>query len=88
MLNIIKKKVLSFSKKNVHAIDNKKNEIKSNYAIYNENLKLLESIGPTQITTSESYILEGSDIIFDNLNGFIISENNTIITDQDKNKFI
>ena len=58
MLNIIKKGIIVL-KKNVHAIDNKKNEIKSNYAIYNENLKLLESIGPTQITTSESYILEG-----------------------------
>tara|TARA_Y100000768_G_scaffold352236_1_gene303674 strand:- start:19725 stop:22130 length:2406 start_codon:yes stop_codon:yes gene_type:complete len=81
-----KKKGVIVLKKNVHAIDDKQNEIKSNHAIYNENLKILKSIGSTKISTSENYILEGNDITFDNLNGFIISDNEAKITDQDNNK--
>ncbi len=81
-----KKKGIIILKRNIQAIDNKKNEIKSNYAIYNEKLKLFESIGPTEIITVENYSINGSDIIFDNLKGFISSKKKTVITDPDLNK--
>jgi len=81
-----KKKGIIILKRNIEVIDNKENKINSGHAIYNENLKLLESIGPTKIITSENYIIEGDDIIFDSLNGFIISKKKTTITDPDKNK--
>ncbi len=73
-------------KKNIEANDNKNNKLFSNFAIYNENLKKLNSIGATKIITSENYVIEGNDIIFDDLNKFIISEKKTTITDLDKNK--
>ena len=63
-----------------------KNKIKSNNAIYNESLQILESKGPTEIITSENYIVSGNDIIFDDLNGFINSNKKTTIIDKDKNK--
>ena len=51
-----------------------------------KNLKLLTSKGLTKIITSENYLLEGNDIIFDDLNKYIISDNETTIKDQDNNK--
>ena len=71
-------------KKNIEANDNKNNKLFSNFAIYNENLKKLNSIGATKIITSENYVIEVNDIIFDDLNKFIISEKKTTITDKDK----
>ena len=43
-------------------------------------------MGPTTITTTEKYIIEGEDIFFDNGKGFILSEKNAVITDKEKNK--
>ena len=80
-----KKNGIIILKKNIQAIDNKENKIKSNNAIYKENSKTLESIGPTEIITAENYIIKGSDIIFDDLNGLISSDNKTTVTDPDKN---
>ena len=54
----------------------KNNKLFSNFAIYNENLKKLSSIGSTEIITSENYTIKGNDIIFDDLNKFIVSEKN------------
>ena len=81
-----KKNGIIILKKNVEATDKKKNKILTNHAIYNENLKLLKSIGPTTINTSENYSLEGNDIVFDDINKFISSDKKTIIVDQDQNK--
>ena len=66
-------------KKNIEANDNKNNKLFSNFAIYNENLKKLNSIGATKIITSENYVIEGNDIIFDDLNKFIISEKKQLL---------
>ena len=73
-------------KKNVKAIDNEMNEVYADYAEYNEGLKTLNTIGKTNIKTSEGYILEGKDIVFDNLNKYIKSQSLTTITDQNNNK--
>ena len=72
-------------KKNIRALDSKKNEIISNNAIYKENTKILESIGPTEIITVENYVIKGSDIIFDDLNKLITSNSKTTVTDPDNN---
>ncbi len=81
-----KKKGLITLKNNIEALDRKKNTLNSDFAIYNENLKKLTTIGPTKIITSENYIIEGKDIVFDDLNKFISSEKETKIIDQEKNK--
>ena len=86
MLNIIKRRNYNL-KKNIRAIDNKNNEIRSDHAIYNENSKTLESIGLTEIITAENYVIKGSDIIFDNLNKTIRSEEKTILQTLIKTKF-
>ncbi len=72
-------------KKNVIAKDNKNNTIKTEYAFYNERTKIFESLGPTQVITTENYIIEGENIIFDNSKKIIFSENKAKITDEDKN---
>ena len=58
------------------------------YLFFLENSKTLESIGPTEIITAENYIIKGSDIVFDDLNGLISSNKNTTITDPDKNTIL
>ena len=40
---------------------NNNNIIKSDYAEYNEKTKILKTKGPTNITTSENYLIEGND---------------------------
>ena len=81
-----KKNGIIILKKNIEATDNKNNKFFSDEAIYNENLKKLESIGFTKIITNENYIIEGNDIILDDKNKFISSNKKTIITDENRNK--
>ena len=73
-------------KENIKAIDNKNNIIESENAIYYENTKVFKSFGPTKIITSDQYIIEGSDITFDNQKKFITSSNKALVTDLDNNK--
>ena len=65
-------------------IDN--NIIRTEFAEYNENTKIFKSFGPTTIVTSENYFIKGEDITADIKNKVIESKNDTVITDQDKNK--
>ena len=71
---------------NITATDNKKNIIKTNYAEYNDNTKVFKSIGATKVITSENYKIESKNVIFDNKNFIIKSEDNAIITDLENNK--
>ena len=71
---------------NIEAKDNQQNRIETKIAEFDENKKIFKSIGPTTITTTEKYIIEGEDIFFDNGKSFILSEKNAVITDQEKNK--
>ena len=72
-------------KDNIVGKDIKKNTVRSSQAKYDENNKTLLTVGPTKITTSEGYTLEGSDIMVDNLNGIINSYKNSTIVDKDNN---
>ena len=51
---------------------------------YNENSKIFKSTGPTKILTTENYVIESSNILFDRKK-FNFSENDTEIIDKDKN---
>ena len=73
-------------KKNVIAKDIDNNIIRTEFAEYNENTKIFKSFGPTTIVTSENYFIKGEDITADIKNKVIESKNDTVITDQDKNK--
>ena len=73
-------------RKNIIATDNKNNIIKTDFAIYDENKKILKSIGPTEILTSEKYKVLGSDIIFNNNDNLISSNKDALITDLSNNK--
>ena len=72
-------------KKNVLAIDERNNIIESEHAEYYEENKLFKSIGPTKITTTQKYIIEGEDIVANNLEKFIESKKKTIVFDQEGN---
>ncbi len=73
-------------KKNIIGNDKKNNIIKADFAKYNENTQIFLTIGATSIITSENYSIESSDITLNNLTKQIYSKNQTIVTDQDKNK--
>jgi LPS-assembly protein len=73
-------------KNNITAVDDRDNLIKSNFATYNERTKIFKSIGPTEIITSEKYLINGTDITLDNNKKFISSKEDAVITDQDNNK--
>ena len=80
------KKGILILKSKIKGLDKENNLIETDFAKYNELSKVLETKGPTKITTSENYIIQGEDIIFDNLKKIIISNKNAQITDQDNNK--
>ena len=61
-----KKKRFLIFRKNIVAKDNYNNIIEADYAEYSELKKILITAGQTKITTSESYIIEAEDILFDN----------------------
>ena len=81
-----KEKGLIKLKDNIEVIDIKGNTIKTNHAEYFEKSKIFKSFGPTEVKTSDDYIINGEDIVFDDSKKFIKSEKDTIITDSDKNK--
>ena len=72
-------------RKEVIAIDEKKNIFKGEYAVYQKNLKLLKSKGKTVIETSEGYILNGTNVVFDNQNNFIKSNEPAVVRDLENN---
>ena len=81
-----KEKGLIKLKDNIEVIDIKGNTIKTNHAEYFEKSKIFKSFGLTEVKTSDDYIINGEDIVFDDSKKFIKSEKDTIITDSDKNK--
>jgi len=81
-----KKKRFLIFRKNIVAKDNYNNIIEADYAEYSELKKILITVGQTKITTSESYIIEAEDILFDNKNKFINSKNKSILKDLDGNQ--
>ena len=81
--NITKNLIL---KDKVKGLDNKDNKIETDYAEYNQISKIFTTLGPTKVTTSENYIIEGKDIVFNDGKKVIISDKNALITDNDGNK--
>ncbi len=85
-VSIDKKTKLAIFKDNVLVVDEKKNKFSTNYAEYNKDLKLLISKGETSIITSEGYSVLGRNMIFDNQNKIIKSNNKVVITDLEDNQ--
>ena len=81
-----KKKGIIVLKNNIIATDTRDNQIETEYAEYFEKDKIFKSSGPTKIITSEKYIIDGKNIIFDNINKYINSKDETLVTDLDNNK--
>ena len=84
-ISIDKKTKLTTFKDNVVAKDEKNNIFKTNYAEYKKDLKLLESKGNTTIQTSGGFLISGENIIFDNENNFIKSNNPATVKDLENN---
>ena len=73
-------------KENIKGRDNKNNIIEADFAEYNEKSKIFKTIGSTKIYTSERYVIEGSNIFFDNNQKIINFEERALIIDQDNNQ--
>ena len=84
-ISIDKESRSTILKGEVVATDYKNNIFKTEYAEYKKDLKFLKSKGKTSVLTSEGYLLNGENIIFDNKNGFIKSNSKTIIKDLEEN---
>jgi len=74
-------------KGNIKAVDENKNILKAEEAFYLKDQDLLYSTGLTSIITSENYLLESENVIFDNKNKIIKSDFPTKITDPSGNIF-
>ena len=61
-----KKKQFIILKKNIFVIDGKNNQIKADYAEYKVDNQLFKTRGPSEITTTQNYLIKGEDIVFDN----------------------
>ena len=90
---IIKSQYLKYNKKigllilknNIIAEDNDNNIITAENAEFNENKEVFKTNGPTNIITSEKYIVKGKDIIIDNKRKTISSNEVTSINDPEGN---
>ena len=85
-ITLDKKNSITIFENDVVVKDEYKNIIKSEYAIYNDNLKSLEIKGDVSIITNESYSIEAQDINLDTNKNIILSKKPAIITDIQKNK--
>ena len=85
-ISLDKKKEISIFQDEVIIIDKDNNIIKTDYAVYNNKLQIIEAKGDTVITTSKGYIVETKDINFNKNKNFINSESPTIIKDVQNNK--
>ena len=84
-ITIDKDRKITIFKDGVVATDINNNVLKSDYAEYDKDLKLLKSLGKTTILTSEGYFLSGDNIIFDNKNNFLKSNKPVSIQDLENN---
>ena len=90
---IIKSQYLKYNKKigllilknNIIAEDDENNTITAENAEFNENKKIFKTFGPTNIITSEKYIVKGNDITIDNKRKTISSNGVTSINDPEGN---
>ena len=90
---IIKSQYLKYNKKigllilknNIIAEDNDNNTITAENAEFNENKEIFKTFGPTNIITSEKYIVKSKDIIIDNKIKTISSSEVTSINDPEGN---
>ena len=81
-----KKKQFIILKQNILVEDVKGNKINADFADYDEKSKTFKTSGKTKITTSDEYVIEGEDIILNDIAQSIKSEKNTIITDRENNR--
>ena len=81
-----KKKQFIILKQNILVEDVKGNKINAEFADYDEKSKTFKTSGKTKITTSDEYVIEGEDIIINDVAQSIKSEKNTIITDRENNR--
>ena len=65
---------------------NLQNLIKSRKVIYDKKKQLANTYGETEILTSEKFIINGKNIVYDNNKKVISSDEKTLITDRDGNK--
>ncbi len=75
-------------KGNIEAKDDNQNVLKTEEAFYLKKKDLLNSIGATTIVTSEDYLFESKNVVFDNKNKIIKSDFPTKITDPNGNIFL
>ena len=85
-ITLDKKNSISIFEGDVVVKDEFKNIIKSDYAIYNDNLKNLEIKGNVSIITTEGYSIEAKDIKLDKNKNIILSNKPATIMDVQKNK--
>ena len=78
-ISIDKDTKLTIFKDKVVATDEKKNILKTEYAVFDKTSKRLSSKGETTLTTSEGYLLKGANIFFDNQNNIVSSKDKAIM---------
>ena len=85
-ISIDKKSKITIFENDVVASDSKNNIIKTEIAEYDKVQNIFLSKGDTTLTTSEGFTLIGENILFDNHNKIIKSDNPAIIKDLEKNE--
>ena len=85
-ISLDKKNNITIFENDVVVKDEYKNIIKSEYAIYNDNLKILEIKGNVSIITNEGYSIEAHNISLNKNKNIILSKKSAIITDIQRNK--
>jgi LPS-assembly protein len=85
-ISLDKKNQTSIFKENVVIKDENNTIIKSDYAIYNDNLKTFEIEGNVFIQTNEGYSISSEKVLLDKKLKIITSNSPSIVTDTQSNK--
>ena len=85
-ITIDKKKKITIFQNQVSAKDAKNNQLLTEFAEYDKNLQLFKTVGKTTVLTSEGFVIEGENIVFDNNENYIKSDSPATIQDLEKNE--
>ena len=66
IITVDKKTRITIFKDQVSVKDEKNNQLLTEYAEYEKDLKLFKTVGKTTVLTSEGFVIEGENFIFNN----------------------
>ena len=85
-MTVDKKTQITIFQNQVSAKDEKNNQLLTEFAEYDKNLQSLKTTGKSTVITSEGYLINGENFVFDNTKNIITSADSATIKDLENNE--